>query len=187
LTLDLGVQRGFDLAAPGRDFGVDGIEPAQLVEAIARPRQVALRNGLVELPAQLVLAGHEQAREVLDVVEGLRVGRLERQREPIAQDRLGEPVALLEVARALLVLLDEADELRLDLRDPGLDALVVRGVLGRRAPDLERAEAVALEVAALAELERGRARRGEERAGAGGDAPHGTARVAGGSRSISTE
>src|SRR5262249_51300463 len=170
------------------EVGIDRVELAQLLEPIARRAEVARRDGRRVVLAQRGLALRERPRELLHVIERLGVARLEREREPVAQDRLGEPVALLEVARALLVLLDEADELRFDLPDAGLDALVGGGVLGRSAPDLERAEAVAVEVAALAELERGRARRGEQGARAGGDALHDTARAAaGGSRSISTE
>ena len=121
------------------------------------------------------------------MVERGQVPRLELEGEAVAQDRLGEAAALLEVARALLVLDDQALELGLHLRDPPLDPRPVGGVLGDRAPDLERGQTVAQAVAPLPELERRGAGGCEQRAGDRERALHGGSAAASGSRSNSTE
>src|SRR5262249_60642787 len=110
--LGLVVERGLELAARRLEVGIDRVELAQLLEPVARVAEVARRDGRSVVLAQRGLALRQRSRELLHVVERRGVARLEREREPVVQDRLGEPVALLEVARALLALLDEADGAR---------------------------------------------------------------------------
>jgi len=151
------------LSLVGLELVVEGVQCAQRGELAARLRQVAGVEGSPVALLEFGLPGGEAAGQLLHVVEGRRVAGLQLQREPVVEDRLGQPPLALVVAAALLVLDYQALELRLDDENPLAGLLVARGVLGNPSPGLEGAELVALAVQAFTLLERRGTARYKER------------------------